>query len=148
MQRLQNQAARIIAGVSYETRSVDVLRALEWKNLNSRRHILEATILYKILNDAFAPNLKELLISRNYLQTINEPRNSSTDLALPKPRRDFLKKSFEYRGTKLWNNLPHEAKAAQWIYSFRNIVQQINPQWTITLYYRTHQYCFLHPHSV
>ena len=66
--------------VSYETRSAHVLSALEWKNLHSRRHILKATLLDKILNDTFAPNLKELLIRGNSLQTSYELRNSFTDL--------------------------------------------------------------------
>jgi hypothetical protein len=33
LQKFQNRAARIIAGASYEIRSADILRALEWENL-------------------------------------------------------------------------------------------------------------------
>ena len=39
-------------------------------------------------------------------------RNSSTDLALPKPKRDFLKKRFKYSSAILWNSLAIEAKLA------------------------------------
>jgi hypothetical protein len=39
-------------------------------------------------------------------------------VALPKPRREFLKKSFQYSGAKLWNSLSRDAKEAQSIYSF------------------------------
>jgi hypothetical protein len=46
-------------------------------------------------------------------------RNSNTDIAHPKPRREFLKKSFKYSGAKLWNSLSREAKEAQSIYSFK-----------------------------
>jgi hypothetical protein len=46
-------------------------------------------------------------------------RNSNTDIALPKPRREFLKKSFQYSVAKLWNSLSREAKEAQSIYSFK-----------------------------
>ena len=35
-----------------------------------------------------------------------------TDLALPRPYTNFLKRSFKYSGTMLWNNLSYEAKAA------------------------------------
>ena len=125
LQKFQNRAARIIAGASYEIRSADVLRALEWENLDSRRCMSKTALLYKILNDFSAPNLKELLIKRNSLQTDYDLRNSHTDLALPKPRREFLKKSFKYSGAKLWNSLPREAKEAQSIYSFKNIVKQL-----------------------
>ena len=65
LQKFQNRAARIIAGASYEIRSADVLRALEWENLDSRRGMSKATLLYKLLNGCSAPNLKELLTRRN-----------------------------------------------------------------------------------
>ena len=39
------------------------------------------------------------------MQTNYDLRNSPTDLALPKPKREFLKKSFKYSGAKLWNSL-------------------------------------------
>jgi hypothetical protein len=45
------------------------------------------------------------------------------DLALPKPRREFPKKSFKYSGAKLWNSLSREAKEAQSIHIFK---QNIN----------------------
>ena len=35
-----------------------------------------------------------------------------TDLILPNPKRDYLKKSFKYSGAKLWNSLSTEAKLA------------------------------------
>ena len=85
----------------------------------------KATLLYKILNDCSAPYLKELLMRRNSLQTNYDLRNSHTDLALPKPRCEFLKKCFKYSGAKLWNSLPREAKEAQSIYSFKNFVKQL-----------------------
>ena len=45
-------------------------------------------------------------------QTDYHLRNSATDLTLPKPKREFLKRSFNYSGTQLWNQLPNEAKLA------------------------------------
>ena len=62
----------------------------------------KATLLYKILNDCSVPNLKELLMRRNSLQTNYDLRNSHTDL---NRGANFL-----YSGAKLWNNLPREAK--------------------------------------
>ena len=86
----------------------------------------KATYVYKILNDICAPNLKDSLISRNSLKTSYNLRNSHIDLALPKPRCEFLKKSFKYSAGKLWNNLPREAREAQSIFSFKSILLQIN----------------------
>ncbi len=39
-------------------------------------------------------------------------RSSSTDLLVPIPKRDFLKRSFKYSGAKLWNSLSTDAKLA------------------------------------
>jgi len=36
-------------------------------------------------------------------QTDYHLRNSATDLTFPKPKREFLKRSFKYSGAQLWN---------------------------------------------
>ena len=48
---------------------------------------------------------------------------SSTDLTLPKPKREFLKTSFKYSGAMLWNQLPNEVKLAESIYSFNKCIK-------------------------
>jgi hypothetical protein len=40
LQKFPNRAARIIAGASYEIRSADVLRTLDWENLETRWHFI------------------------------------------------------------------------------------------------------------
>ena len=55
LQKLQNQAARIITGASFDTRSADVLRFSAHGDLEIRR----CTI--KVMNDYTGPNLKESL---------------------------------------------------------------------------------------
>jgi hypothetical protein len=56
-----------------------MLWALEWENFDSRRGMSKATLLYKILNDCNAPNLKELLTRRNNLpREAKEARNQFT----------------------------------------------------------------------
>ena len=37
-------------------------------------------------------------------------RNSETDLALPKPQSNSLKRGFKYSGAVLWNNFPKETE--------------------------------------
>ena len=123
LQKFQNRTAKIIAGVSFDTRSADVLRSLGWNELEVRRRKSKLLFIYTILNDYTGPNLKESLIKRNIRQTNYHLRNSQTDLALPKPKREFLKKSFNYSGAKLWNSLPPNAKLASSVHSFMNIIQ-------------------------
>jgi hypothetical protein len=44
-------------------------------------------------------------------------RNREIDLVLPKPKKEFLKRSFKYNGAIHWNNLSIEAKNADSVYS-------------------------------
>ena len=39
-------------------------------------------------------------------------RNAKKKLMLPKPRTDYLKRSFSYSGALLWNNLPEEIRTS------------------------------------
>ena len=93
LQKVENQAARIIAGACFETQSADALRSLAWDDLETRRCAAKSILLYKVLNDCTGHNLKESLIWRNTRQTNYYLISSLTDLTLSKPKREFLKKS-------------------------------------------------------
>ena len=79
--------------------------------------------MYKILNDDTAPNLRNSFVTRNTDQTDYFLRNSATDLKLPEPKREFLKRSLKYSVAMLWNQLPNEAKLAESIYSFNKCIK-------------------------
>ena len=51
LQKFQNRAAKIIAGVSLDTRSAEVLGSLGWNELEIRRRTSKSLLIYKILND-------------------------------------------------------------------------------------------------
>lgn len=89
LQKFQNHAARIVAGLSYEINSAD---ALGWETLESRRQRVKSVFLYKILNDYTPPNLKQSLIGDRQMPASYNLRSTETGIALPKPRRKFLKK--------------------------------------------------------
>jgi hypothetical protein len=77
--------------------------------------------MYKILNDHTAPPLRGSFVGREMDQTNYNLRNTATDLTLPKPKREFLKKSSKYSSAIYmhWNQLPNEAKLASSLHSFR-----------------------------
>ena len=53
----------------YETRSTDVLERLGWETLEKVVFENKAVLMYKILNDHSAPNLKQPFNKRNEAQT-------------------------------------------------------------------------------
>ena len=98
LQRFQNQAARIIASANYETNLADVLDSLGWETLEKRRLRNKLVLMYRILNNHTAPNLEGLFTRNNELLANYDLRSRCTDLALPNPKREFLKNSFGYSG--------------------------------------------------
>ena len=61
--------------------------------------------MYKVLNDHAAPGLKESFHVRNVTQNTYNLRYSEYDLAIPKPRTEYLRRSFKYSGAMVWGNL-------------------------------------------
>ena len=54
------------SGVSFDTRSADVLRSLGWNELEVRRRKSKRLLIYKILNDYTGPNLKRITNKEKY----------------------------------------------------------------------------------
>ena len=83
--------------------------------------------MYRILNDHTAPNLNDLSRKKNNVasQKTYNNRNSETDLALAKPKTEFLKRNFWFIDAILCNNLSQELKRAETISSFRRKIEQI-----------------------
>ncbi len=102
----------IISDANYDINSADVLESLGWQTLEERRKRNKSILMYRILNNRVAPNLKEQFTSISDVQVNYNMRSSSTDLLVPIRKRDFLKRSFKYSGAKLWNSLSTDAKLA------------------------------------
>ena len=106
---------------SYDIRSADLIEALSWDPLDKRRLRAKSILMYKILNDDPAANLRNSFVRRNTNQTNYHLRNSVTDLTLTKPKSESLKKGFTYRsGAMIWNKPQNEAKLSGSINSFEN----------------------------
>ena len=99
--------------------------SLGWETLEDRRIRNKSIFMFRILNGFTAPSLKESFTWVRVMQGNYNLRNSHTDLALPNPRREFLKRSFKYSGAKLWNCLSLEAKLAESEYAFKTNINRI-----------------------
>ena len=119
LQKVQSRAARVITGANYEIRSTEILNQLQWPTLDSRRLRAKLILMYKILNNQCAPCLRNLFLRVSDCDKKVDPRNTNADLALPKPKTNFLKCSFQYSGATLWNSLKKEAKIAKSLGEFR-----------------------------
>ena len=121
LQKLQNRAARVITKSSYNTNSSYLLKSLSWDNLSVKRTKQKANLMYKCVNK-FAPN---------YLCNMFTPRTLSFDLRdasqklyLPKPRTDYLKRSFSYSGASFWNDLSEDIRITTSLRSFKKKIDK------------------------
>ena len=78
-------------------------------------------LIYKIINDHAAPNLKQSFRLYSEGDTMHDLRNHATDLVLPKPKRKFGERSFKYNRAIHRNSLPNKAKNANSISTFKRI---------------------------
>jgi len=122
LQKLQNRAARAITKSNYEVRSKDLLEKLNWCTLDIRRKKQKLTLMYKIMNGRAPEYLRELFCK----QTSNyRLRNNRECLKLPKPKTEYIKRSFFYNSAKLWNELPSEIRECTTIAKFKKAINTL-----------------------
>ena len=95
---------------------------LGWDILHVRQAKLKYVLLSKVLNENYSPCLGESLVRLTNLNRGYNLRNDETDLAIPKPKNNFLKRSFNYSASMLWNNLSLEAKTATALRQFKRSI--------------------------
>ncbi len=110
LQKMQNRAARVITGRSYETPSSDVLRELDWKPLIDHWEKNSLVFMYKAKRNELPENLMDLFEIKNNINY--NLRSNGNEFTLQKPKTNFMKKSISYNGAKTWNNLPRCVKTS------------------------------------
>ena len=90
---------------SYDTNADVILDILHLDNLSLRRNKLKIGLVFKTLT-----YLQSLFSTRSSEYDL---RNSEMKLNWPKPRTNYLKRSFPYSGALLWNNLPENIRKLQ-----------------------------------
>ena len=121
MQKLQNRAARVILPANCEVNSSLLLETLKWDQLSLRRRKHKAIMMFKSLNGLASVYLQDLFSERH---TDYHFRDSFQKLNLPKPRTNYLKRSFGYSGALLWNSLPESIRAIRPIRPFKKEINR------------------------
>lgn len=104
--KLQKRAARVITGSGYEIRSSEIFDKLKWDSIETIFKKREQLMIFKALRGMTPTYLSELFeTSHNNTYRL---RSNDRKLYLNKPKTNFLKHSFSYRGARSWNSLPQE----------------------------------------
>ena len=102
VQRLQNRAARVITGDSYDIRSKDILNKLGWKNLEEGRISQTEAYVTKALQEKCPENINAMFMPSNIENY--QLRDNNLVLMLSKPNTNAMKRSFSYAVAKIWNS--------------------------------------------
>ena len=84
--------------------------------VSARRKKHKAIMMFKSLNEQAPVYLQNLFHERS---TDYDLRNSFHKLTLPRPRTNYLKRSFSYSGALLWNSLPENVREIKSIRKLR-----------------------------
>ena len=119
LQKLQNRAARIILFKENRTPIADMFHELNWKNLETRHRYHQAVLMYKVMNNQAPPYLKNMFTSVSNLHQYST-RQSMYNLHLTCGKSVSSQRTFSFRGTKTWNNLPNELKISPTLATFKS----------------------------
>ena len=100
LQIIQNKAARLATGSSYEERVTPQLIKLHWLPIKARIAYKVCCLVYVALH----------MNKPTYLFRLLTP--TRTRLFVPRIKSEYGKRSFSYSGPSIYNSLPPEIKAA------------------------------------
>ena len=118
LQKIQNRAARIVTNSPYDASTAPLIQNLGWPTISNFIRKETATLTYKSLN-SLAPAYTRKLFTKYSDDSKRSLRSTETDLRLPLLKAANGQKAFSYRGAKLWNSLPREAKLAPSLKTFK-----------------------------
>ena len=124
LQKFQNRAARAITQSNFDTSSSCLRNLLGWDDLSTRRDKQLSIAIFKTLNGFFPKYLEDLFVNCDSRYNLRDRDNK---LALPLPKTNYGKSSFQYCGAKIWNNLPNELRNLNSLATFRRRIHSPLP---------------------
>ena len=92
---------------------------LKWDDLETRRKKHIVTMMFKVHN-GLCPNYLTDMFTKCSQSTSYGLRSAShNNYFMPRPNREYLKKSFGYSGAHSWNQLPTDIKNTPSLHSFK-----------------------------
>ena len=91
---------------------------LGWQTLEEQRKKAKAKLMFQVLNNQGPKRLTNLFTSKSIETTRYNLREISSNVCIPTPRTNSLKKSLSYHGAVLWNSLPVDLKESKSAASF------------------------------
>ena len=107
LQRVQNNAARLVLGREFDGSSNEMLAKLHWLPVRARIEFKIATLCFKCLNESAPSYLKDQISL--YTPSRQLRSSDSNVLVIPKTRcKTFGDRAFCKAGPDIWNSLPED----------------------------------------
>ena len=119
LERLQNQAMRIILSANRKTCTQVMRTKLGLLSLNSRRRFLRLQLVYKIIHNIDCPQQLIGYFSRRS-ETHNRSLRDTTLLCVISTKSKMGESSFQCSAAKEWNALPKHLRDLKILSSFKN----------------------------
>ena len=117
--KLQKRAARIIASARRFAKSEPIFQDLKWMPLKERIHFHTATMMHKAMSGQTPDYITSKFTHVRDCSSQRTREGLHDKLRLPKPHLEVYRRSFDYRGASLWNDLDHDIKMSTSTNSFK-----------------------------
>ncbi len=135
LEKLQNEAARIVTGLTRSVSLDNLKQEVGWELLSVRRHLQKLSIMYKATNNQL-PSYVTNLIPPPVNAVSNYNLRNQNNITIPNARLDIFKRSFIPSTVQLWNELDPSLRNLDTLKQFKTAcAQQIYTNYNIPLYY-------------
>jgi hypothetical protein len=117
LQVLQNKLARVLLSADIRTPINDMMTTLNWVKLDKRWQNQLLLIVFKCLRHDAPSYLSSQFIYTSSMHSQNTRSQSSNALVIPLFNINPGKRTFLYRGSSMWNNLPFDIRSNLFIMS-------------------------------
>ena len=118
LERLQNEAARIVTGLTRSVSLENLYRECGWRPLSKRRMKNKLVFMYNVVNER-VPSYISDLIPPLVRETTHYPLRNNSKITLPFTRTEISRRSCIPSSISLWNSLEHDFREAQNVNAFK-----------------------------
>lgn len=108
LQKLQNRVMRIILRCHRRTKIADMLEILQWLSIKQRVYLNTLVFVFKLVRNILPSYMNKYLVYNKDIH--NYETRIVNNFRLPANTKSISQNSFFYKGLKLYNGLPDEAK--------------------------------------
>ena len=133
--RLQNEAARIVTGLTRSVSLENLYRECGWSSLGDRRKQHKLAFMYRSAN-LLVPSYISDLIPPIVRETTNYPLRNRNDIATPFCRTELFRKSCIPSSVAMWNSLDDNLRNSSSLNSFKyNLKKDTFASVKVPIYY-------------